>query len=86
MPGVREGLVGQALPVIDVCGVRIHQHPSHLVLGSVHGLQEEAGRRCSGEGEEAAHLLFWLGNPGQIYLPTSRKMLNQVIYRSSAWT
>lgn len=46
VPGVREGLVGQAPPVIDVCGVRVHQHARHLVLGSIHSLQE-------GEEEEA---------------------------------
>lgn len=65
-PRVREGLIGQAVPIIDVCGIRVHQHPSHLVLGSVHGLQEKKE-----EGEEAifrggvrkGHTLFCLYFP-----------------------
>ena len=38
VPGVREGLVGQAPAIIDVCGVRVHQHPSYPVLGGIDGL------------------------------------------------
>lgn len=47
VPRVREGLIGQAVPIVDVCGICVHQHPSHLVLGSVHSLQERKE-----EGEE----------------------------------
>lgn len=48
VPRVREGLIGQAVPIVDICGICVHQHPSHLVLGSVHSLQEKKE-----EGEEA---------------------------------
>lgn len=54
-PGVWEGLVGGALPIVDVCGVRVHQHPGDPILGGVHSLWgvDEAvfrarGRRAQG--------------------------------------
>lgn len=51
-PGMREGLVRQAFPVVDICRVRVHQHPRHPILGSIHSLQkaEEAVFREGREG------------------------------------
>lgn len=55
VPGMREGLVGQAPAIVDVCGVRVHQHASYPVLGGIDGLEEEeAEARLRPRGKEDA--------------------------------
>lgn len=83
-PGVWEGLVGGALPVVDVCGVRVHQHPSDPVLGSVHSLREvnETVFRARGRRAQVPFplpSLLW-----KICLPTGKRMLAPVLDCSAA--
>lgn len=89
VPGVREGLIGQAPPIIDVCRVCVHQYPSHIELGSVHSLQEGGEEAIFEEGVRRGHALVCLltpllWKPIQIYAPAGRRMLAQVIYCSAA--
>lgn len=78
-PGVWEGLVGGALPVVDVCGVRVYQHPSDPVLGSVHSLREVNKTVFRARGRRAQvpfplPSLLW-----KICLPTGKRMLAPVL-------
>lgn len=45
-PGVGEGFIRQALPVIDITRVRVHQHSDNSVPGSIDGLQKAEQAMC----------------------------------------
>lgn len=45
-PGVGEGFIRQALPIIDVTRVRVHQYSDNSVFGSIDGLQKAEQAMC----------------------------------------
>lgn len=80
-PGVWEGLVGGALPIVDVCGVRVHQHPGDPILGGVHSLWgvDEAvfrarGRRAQGLLPASFLCMADLSSHGQEDVCTNRSL------------
>jgi hypothetical protein len=45
-PGVWEGFIRQALPVIDITRVRVHQHSDNSMFGSINGLEKAEQVMC----------------------------------------
>ena len=45
------------MPIVDVCGVRVHQHPSYPVLGRIDSLREGDEAVFRGK-ERGCHVLF----------------------------